>query len=54
MSIQYACENMFLSPEFEYKAEELKKKMQCTMANFAQIRFRKAMQARLIVASDNK
>lgn len=47
MAIQYAYENLLDAPEFEYQAEELKKKLQSAMANFAQIRFKRAMKARI-------
>ncbi len=47
MATQYSYENMYGSPEFEYQAEELRKRLQYTVANFAQIRFRREMKARM-------
>ena len=34
-------------PEVEFQIEEMKKRLHCSMANFAQIRFKKAIEARM-------
>ena len=53
MATQYSY-NDYLKPEFEYQAEELQKRLQFSMANFAQLRFKRAMQMRLAVVENNK
>ena len=39
MTTQYAY-NTYATPELEYQAEELQKRLKCSMANFAQERFK--------------
>ena len=47
MATQYAFNPDFLTPEFEFQAEELKKKLRFSLANFAQIRFKRSVQMRM-------
>ena len=47
MATQYSFDNMYSTPESEYHAEELKKRLQYSMANFAQLRFKRAMKLRM-------
>ena len=41
-----------IPPEFEYQVEEMKKKLHCSMANFAHIRFKRAVEMRMSVVKD--
>ena len=52
MATQYSYDDLYSTPQFEYKAEELKKKLQFSMANFAQLRFKRAVQMRLAMDED--
>ena len=51
MSTQYSYSEA-LTPEFEYHAEEIKKRMLFQMANFAQVRFKRSMQFRMTLNED--
>jgi len=52
MATQYSYEDMYSSPEIEYQAEELKKRLKYSMANFAQVRFRRAMKMQMALIED--
>ena len=52
MATQYAYDNMYSSPEFEYQAEELKKRLKYSMANFAQVRFMRSMKMQMSLTQD--
>ena len=54
MATQYSYAENYTTPEFEYQAEELKKRLQYSMANFAQIRFKRAMQMRLSIVENQE
>ena len=52
MSLRDSQENMFITvPEADYQAEVLQKKLKCTMANFAQVRFKHYMKMRISEAA---
>ena len=53
MATQLSCEKNYFAPEFEFQVEELKKRLHGTVANFAQIRFKRAMQMRMSVVNGN-
>ena len=52
MATQYSYENISSTAEFEYQAEELRKRMQYAKANFAYIKFKRAMQSRMSGIND--
>ena len=52
MATQHSFKNGFICPEFEYQVEELKKRLQYSVANFAQLRFKRAIQMRMSVVAD--
>ena len=52
MATQLSCDNLYFNPEFEYQVEEMKKRLHDTVANIAQIRFRKAIQQRMSVVNE--
>ena len=54
MATQYSYSEAYLTPESEFRAEELKKRMMSEMANFAQIRFKRSMQLMMSILEDNK
>ena len=54
MATQYSYNELYSIPESEYHAEELQKRLQFSMANFAQIRFKRSMQMRMTLISDEK
>ena len=54
MATQYSFKETFTSPEFEYQVEELRKKLHGSVANFAQIRYRKSMQMRMSIVNGEK
>ena len=53
MATQYAYENMYSSPEFEYQAEELSKRLKFSMANFAKVRFIRSMKMQMSMIETN-
>ena len=54
MATQLSCENLYFNPEFEYQVEEMRKRLHDSVANIAQIRFKKAIQKRMSVVNDRK
>ena len=54
MATQYSYQDTFFSPESEYHAEQLKKRLQYQMANFAKIRFKRLVQMRMSPIEDFK
>ena len=51
MSDNIMPENMYMSvPDSDYHAEMLEKKLKCTLANFAQVRFKHYMKMRISLA----
>ena len=46
MTAQYEYNDSFSAPELEYKVQELQKKLKYSMANFAQVRFKRAIKMR--------
>ena len=53
MATQYSY-NEYSTPEYEYHAEELKKRLLCSMANFAQLRFKRAVQMRMTLPENEE
>ena len=49
MTSQYSFNDEYSTPEVEYKVEELQKRLQYSMANFAQVRFKRAMKMRMLL-----
>jgi len=47
MTPNYSYDEENSAAKFEYQAEELSKKLRFSMANFAQLRFKRAMQFRM-------
>ncbi len=47
MANQNSLKGDYISPELDYRAEELQKKLRYSMANFAQIRFKRAIKLRI-------
>ncbi len=47
MANQYSINNNYSLPEIEYQAEELRKRLLFSMANFAQVRFLRAVKRRM-------
>jgi hypothetical protein len=47
MTTQYSYNELYSTPESEYHADELKKRLHGSLANFAQIRFKRAMRLRM-------
>jgi len=47
MAAQYSYENTYTSPEFEYQAQETRKKLKYMVANFAQVRFRSLIKSQM-------
>ena len=47
MAAQYSMNLNFVIPEMEYQAEELRKRLLFSMANFAQVRFLSAVKKRM-------
>ena len=54
MATQYSYGEAHSTPETEYQAEQLQKRLMYKMANFAQIRFKRAMQLRMSVTENLK
>ena len=54
MATQFSYREDYLTPETEYRAEELKKQLQYQLANFSPIRFKKAVQMRMSLPENNK
>ena len=52
MATHYSYEDMYSSPEVEYQAEELSKRLKFSMANFAQARFKRAMMMQMSLIKD--
>ena len=52
MATQFSFNEALSTPESEYHAEELKKRLQFSMANFAQIRFKRSMQMRMVLIDE--
>ena len=52
MATQLSYEENFFTPEFEYQVEEMKKRLYGSLANFAQIRFKRAVQMRMSVVNE--
>lgn len=49
MVTQYSYENIYNTPEIEYQAEELQKRLKYSVANFAKVRFMRSMKMRMPV-----
>ena len=49
MAIIFDITNELNNTETEFKLDEMKKKLQYSMANFAQIKYKRAMESRMTV-----
>ena len=53
MTPNYSYDDENSAAKIEYQAEELSKKLRYSMANFAQLRFKRAMQFRMSLYENN-
>ena len=53
MSAQHSFNPDFFNPEVDFKVEELQRRLQFSLANFAQIRFKRLMQLRMEALNNN-